>query len=61
MRSPKGAGGILESNPAELLQIPKFDNQVDVELEDGKIKELYDLLYSYPAKGLDEFFKRVKK
>ena len=61
MRSPKGAGGILESNPAELLQIPKFDNQVDVELEDGKIKELYDLLYSYTAEGLDEFFKRVKK
>ena len=48
--------GVIKSNPAAFIEIPKFDNQVDVELEDSKIKELYDLLYSYPTEPFRSIF-----
>lgn len=48
--------GVLKSNPAILLQIPKFDNQVNVELSDEKIKELYDALYNYPVEPFKSIF-----
>lgn len=48
--------GTLKSNPATLIQIPKFDNQVNVELDDEKIKELYDALYNYPIEPFRSIF-----
>ena len=48
--------GVLKTNPAILIQIPKFDNQVNVELDDEKIKELYDALYNYPVEPFRSIF-----
>ncbi len=48
--------GTLKANPADLIQIPKFDNQVNVELEDEKVKELYEALYTYPIEPFRSMF-----
>lgn len=48
--------GTLKSNPADLIQIPKFDNQMSVELSDEKTKELYDILYNYPLEPFKSVF-----
>lgn len=48
--------GTLKLNPADLLQLPKFDNEVTVELSDEKIKELYELLYNYPLEPFRSMF-----
>lgn len=48
--------GLIKINPASLVQIPKFDNQVNVELDDEKIKELYDTLYNYPVEPFRSIF-----
>lgn len=48
--------GTLKSNPADLIQIPKFDNQMSVELSDEKTKELYDILYNYPLEPFKSIF-----
>jgi len=48
--------GTINTNPADLIQIPKFDNQVNIELSDGKVKELYDMLYSYPIEPFRSMF-----
>ncbi len=33
--------GIMQVNPAELIQIPKFNNEVSINLPEKKVKELY--------------------
>ena len=48
--------GMVKTNPAGLIQIPKFDNQVNIELDDEKIRELYDALYSYPVEPFRSIF-----
>lgn len=48
--------GTLRSNPADLIQIPKFDNEVNVDLSDEKTKELYDALYDYPIEPFRSIF-----
>lgn len=48
--------GTIPLNPADLIQIPKFDNEVSVELSDEKIKELYDTLYNYPIEPFRSMF-----
>lgn len=48
--------GTLKLNPADLIQIPKFDNEVTVDLSDEKIKELYDILYNYPIEPFRSMF-----
>jgi integrase len=48
--------GRLKSNPADLIQIPKFDNQMNIELTDEKTKELYDILYNYPLEPFKSIF-----
>jgi site-specific recombinase XerD len=48
--------GLLATNPADLIQIPKFDNQVTIELSDEKIKELYSILYDYPIEPFRSMF-----
>jgi site-specific recombinase XerD len=48
--------GILNTNPADLVLIPKFDNEVDVELSDEKTKELYQKLYTYPIEPFRSIF-----
>ncbi len=47
---------IIKANSADLIQIPKFDNQVNVELEDEKVKELYKALYTYPIESFRSMF-----
>jgi site-specific recombinase XerD len=41
--------GTINLNPADLIQIPKFDNQMSVELSDEEVKRLYEALYNYPT------------
>ena len=48
--------GMVKTNPASLIQIPKFDNQVNIELDDEKIRELYDALYGYPVEPFRSIF-----
>jgi integrase len=48
--------GTLNINPADLIQIPKFDNQVSVDLSDEQIKKLFDLLYAYPIEPYRSMF-----
>lgn len=48
--------GTLKLNPAELIQIPKFDNQVSIQLSDEQIRELYDTLYNYPIEPFRSMF-----
>ena len=48
--------GMLGMNPAELIQIPKFDNEVNVDLSEEKTKELYDILYNYPLEPFKSVF-----
>ena len=48
--------GTLKTNPATLIQIPKFDNKINVELDENKLKELYDTLYSYPVEPFRSIF-----
>lgn len=48
--------GILQSNPTDLLQIPKFDNEISIELSDVKIKELYEAMYNYPIEPFKSIF-----
>ena len=50
------ANGTLKSNPAIFIQIPKFNNEVSIELSDDKLKELYDLLYNYPVEPFRSIF-----
>ena len=48
--------GTLSMNPADLIQIPKFDNQMSIELTEEKTKELYDVLYNYPLEPFRSVF-----
>jgi site-specific recombinase XerD len=48
--------GLLATNPADLIQIPKFDNKIVIELSDKKVKELYDILYTYPIEPFRSMF-----
>ena len=50
------AKGVLKSNPAVFIQIPKFNNEVSIELSNEKIQELYDLLYTYPVEPFRSIF-----
>jgi integrase len=48
--------GTLLTNPADLIQIPKFDNQMSIDLSEEKVKELYELLYNYPLEPFRSMF-----
>ena len=48
--------GTLKLNPADLIQIPKFNNEVSIDLSDEKIKELYAALYDYPIEPFRSMF-----
>jgi site-specific recombinase XerD len=48
--------GTLPTNPADFLQLPKFDNEVSIDLSDEKVKELYKTLYSYPIEPFRSMF-----
>lgn len=48
--------GLLLTNPVDLIQIPKFDNQMNIELSDEKVKELYSILYNYPIEPFRSMF-----
>jgi len=48
--------GTLKTNPTDLIQIPKFDNNVTIELSDEKVKELYNILYNYPIEPFKSMF-----
>ena len=48
--------GILKLNPADLLQIPKFNNEVSIDLPEEKVKELYEILYNYPIEPFRSIF-----
>ena len=39
-----------------MIQIPKFDNEVNVDLSEEKTKELYDILYNYPLEPFKSVF-----
>ncbi len=56
MFKPYVLDGALKSNPAILIQIPKFDNQVNAGLSDEKIQELYEALYHYPTQPFRSVF-----
>jgi site-specific recombinase XerD len=48
--------GTLKLNPADLIQLPKFNNEVSIDLSDEKTKELYDILYNYPLEPFRSMF-----
>jgi len=48
--------GTMQVNPAELLQIPKFNNEVAIDLSEKKVKELYEALYNYPIEPFKSIF-----
>ena len=48
--------GTISMNPADLIQIPKFDNQMSIDLTDEKTKELYSALYNYPLEPFKSIF-----
>lgn len=48
--------GTIAINPAELIQIPKFDNQMSIDLTDEQTKKLYDVLFSYPVEPFRSIF-----
>jgi len=48
--------GIMQVNPAELIQIPKFNNEISIDLPEEKVKELYDALYNYPIEPFRSIF-----
>ena len=48
--------GTITVNPAEIIQLPKFNNEVDVELSHEKTKELYDALFNYPIEPFRSIF-----
>jgi integrase len=48
--------GTINTNPADLIQIPKFDNEVTVELSDEQVKELYELLFNYEIEPFRSMF-----
>ena len=48
--------GLIPMNPAELLQIPKFNNEIHIDLPEEKIKELYEALYNYPVEPFKSIF-----
>ena len=48
--------GVLKLNPADLIKIPKFNNEVTVDLSEEKVKELYTILYSYPVEPYRSIF-----
>lgn len=48
--------GILSTNPVDLVLIPKFDNEVTVELTDEKVKALYNKLYNYSIEPFQSMF-----
>jgi len=48
--------GIIKLNPADLLQIPKFNNEVSIDLPEEKVKELYEILYNYPIEPFRSIF-----
>jgi site-specific recombinase XerD len=48
--------GVMQVNPAELIQIPKFNNEVSIDLPEEKVKELYEALYTYPIEPFKSIF-----
>ena len=48
--------GVTQVNPAELIQVPKFNNEVTIDLPEEKVKELYDALYNYPIEPFRSIF-----
>lgn len=48
--------GVMQVNPAELIQIPKFNNEISIDLSDNKVKELYSALYNYPVEPFRSIF-----
>jgi len=48
--------GVMQLNPAELIQIPKFNNEISIDLADDKVKELYEALYTYPLEPFRSIF-----
>lgn len=48
--------GIIQVNPADLIQIPKFNNEVSIDLPEKKVKELYEALYNYPIEPFRSIF-----
>ena len=48
--------GILGLNPTDLIQIPKFNNEISIDLSEAKVRELYEALYSYPIEPFRSIF-----
>jgi integrase len=48
--------GIISGNPATLIQLPKFDNTINVSLTQDEIKRLYRTIYNYPIEPFRTLF-----
>jgi len=48
--------GIIQINPVELIQIPKFNNKISIDLPEEKVKKLYDALYNNPIEPFRSIF-----
>ena len=48
--------GIINGNPAALIQIPKFDNIVQLSLSEEEIKSLYKAIKDYPIEPFRTLF-----
>ncbi len=48
--------GVINGNPAALIQIPKFDNTVQLTLTDEEIASLYRAIKNYPIEPFNTLF-----
>jgi integrase len=48
--------GLLQGNPAALIQIPKFDNTVQLSITDEEITSLYQAIQEYPIEPFRTLF-----
>ena len=48
--------GLIQGNPAALIQIPKFDNTVQLSLTEEEIKSLYQAIKTYPIEPFNTLF-----
>ncbi len=48
--------GIINGNPASLIQIPKFDNTVHISLSENDINALFQAIKKYPIEPFHTLF-----
>ncbi|MBU0626050.1 tyrosine-type recombinase/integrase [Patescibacteria group bacterium] len=48
--------GLIHGNPAALIQIPRFDNTVQLSLNENDIKSLYSAIKNYPLEPFNTLF-----